>query len=296
MTIRVNLWDEVKDYLVITFGLFLIALGWAAFLLPYSIACGGLTGVSAIIYYLTGIEIQYTYFVVNSVLILFAIRFLGIRYCIKTIYGFTVLSVMLGALQGLFKDELGKLPMILGEGQDFMACIIGAGMVGIGLGLIFLHSGSTGGTDIVAAVVTKYRNVSMGRMILVCDMIIISSLYFFFHDWRRVIFGFTTMFVVSFLVDYVMNYAHQSVQFFIISRRPDEIRQALLHELHRGATIIRGTGAYSGDGLDILMVVCRRRQSVEIFRMVQAIDPTAFITQTKAAGVFGEGFDEIKVR
>jgi len=176
-----------------------------------------------------------------------------------------------------------------------MACIIGAGLCGVGLGLIFQHQGSTGGTDIIAAIVTKYKNVSMGRMILLCDLIIISSLYFIFHDWKRVVFGFTTMFVLSYLVDYVLNLAHQSVQFFIISRRHERIRQALLHDLHRGVTLIHGNGGYSGDDVEIIMVVARRSQSVEIFRMVQSIDPTAFITQTTAAGVFGEGFDKIKV-
>ena len=175
------------------------------------------------------------------------------------------------------------------------ACIIGAGLCGVGLGLIFQHQGSTGGTDIIAAIVTKYKNVSMGRMILLCDLIIISSLYFIFHDWKRVVFGFTTMFVLSYLIDYVLNLAHQSVQFFIISRRHERIKQALLNDLHRGVTLIHAEGAYTGDAVEILMVVARRRQSVEIFRMVKNIDPNAFITQTTAAGVFGEGFDKIKV-
>ncbi|MCH5176925.1 MAG: YitT family protein [Prevotellaceae bacterium] len=292
---KLKLWHELEDYIVITFGLFLYALGWAAFLLPYEIACGGLTGISAIVFYLTGIEIQYTYFCVNALLILVAIRLLGFRFCIKTIYGFTMLSVILAALQMLFKDSEGHLPRVLGEDQEFMACLLGAGLTGAGLGLIFQHQGSTGGTDIIAAIVNKYRNVSMGRAILICDVIIISSLYFIFNDWKRVIFGFVTMFVLAFLIDYVMSYAHQSVQFFIISKKHEEIRQALIHRLHRGATILHGIGAYSGEDQEITMVVCRRRQSVEIFRMVQDIDPTAFITQTKAAGVYGEGFDSIKV-
>ena len=294
-TSRSKLWNEVEDYVVITFGLGLYALGWTAFLLPYEIASGGLTGISAIVYYLTGVEMQYTYFAVNALLILAAIKTLGLKFCIKTIYGFTVLSLLLTVLQALFRDDSGQLPQILGEGQDFMACIIGAGLCGVGLGLIFQHQGSTGGTDIIAAIVTKYKNVSMGRMILLCDLIIISSLYFIFHDWKRVVFGFTTMFVLSYLVDYVLNLAHQSVQFFIISRRHERIRQALLHDLHRGVTLIHGNGGYSGDDVEIIMVVARRSQSVEIFRMVQSIDPTAFITQTAAAGVFGEGFDKIKV-
>lgn len=290
-----KIYHELEDYFLMTVGLFIYALGWAAFLLPYEIACGGLTGASAIVYYLTGLEIQYTYFGVNVILLLFAIKILGLKFCLKTIFGVSVLSLMLGGLQAWFRSGGDSLPQILGEGQDFMACVLGAGCCGVGLAIVFLHQGSTGGTDIIAAIVNKYKNVSMGRMILFCDLIIISSLYFIFHDWRRVVFGFCCMFIISFLIDYVMNYAHQSVQFFIISKKHEAIRRALLHDLDRGATIIRGTGAYSGEDLQILMVVARQRQSVEIFRMVQSIDPGAFISQTKAAGVFGEGFDKIKV-
>ena len=286
---------EIYDYFVITFGLSLYALGWSAFLLPYEIACGGLTGISAIVFYLTGLEIQYTYFSVNVLLILIAIKILGLKFCIKTIYGVTMLSLMLTFLQMLMKDADGHLIQVVGPDQDFMACLLGAGLCGGGLGLVFQHNGSTGGTDIIAAIVNKYRNISMGRGILICDVIIISSLYFIFHDWRRVIFGFVTMFVVAFLIDYVMTYAHQSVQFFIISKQHERIRRALTGRLNRGATLIHAGGGYTGDDVEIIMVVCRRRQSVEIFRTVQAIDPTAFITQTKVAGVFGEGFDKIKV-
>ncbi len=292
---RQTLYHEIEDYFFITLGLFLYALGWAAFLLPYEIACGGLTGISAIVYYLTGLEMQFTYFGVNAVLVIFAIRILGFKFCIKTIYGFTMESIFLALLQAMFKNGGSTLPQILGDGQDFMACVLGAACCGIGLAITFLHQGSTGGTDIIAAVVNKYKNMSMGRVILFCDLVIISSMYFIFHDWKRVVFGFCCMFIISFLIDYVMNYAHQSVQFFIISKKHEEIKQALLHDLDRGATVIKGIGAYSGAELEILMVVVRQRQSVKIFRLVQSIDPSAFISQTKAAGVFGEGFDKIKV-
>ena len=210
---------EIKDYLIITFGLFLYAFGWVAFLLPYGIACGGLTGISAIVYYLTNLEMQVTYFTVNFVLVLFAIRILGLKFCIKTIFGFSVLSVILWALQIMFKMENGELPMIIGEGQGFMACVLGGTFCGVGLGIVFMHQGSTGGTDIIAAIVNKYKSMSMGRVILYCDIVIILSLYFFFHDWKRVVFGYTTMFCMSFFIDYVLNYAHQSVQFLIISKK-----------------------------------------------------------------------------
>lgn len=286
---------EIVDYLIITFGLFLYALGWSAFLLPYEISSGGLTGISAIVFYCTGFEIQYTYFLVNLLLLLFAVKILGIRFCIKTIYGVAMLSFLLWYQQQLFRNADGTLPRILGNDQEFMACIIGSAICGLGLSQVFLHQGTTGGTDIIAAVVKKYKNVSMGRMLLYCDIVIVSSCYFIFHDWKRVVFGFVVMFILTTVADYVMNYAQQSEQFLIISNKWKEISSAILTDVDRGVTIINGEGCYSGKPIKILLCVVKRYQSIEIYRQVKEIDPDAFISQTKAAGVFGKGFDKIKV-
>lgn len=290
-----GLTNAIRDYGVITFGLFLYALGWAAFLLPYEISSGGLTGVSAIIYYITGLELQITYFSINALLIMAAIKILGLKFCIKTIYGVSVLSFFLWWLQEMFKDSNGVLVQILGPGEDFMACVIGAALCGFGLGQIFIHQGSTGGTDIIAAIVNKYKNVTMGRMILYCDIVIISSCYFIFHDWKRVVFGFVTMIVLSLIIDFVMNYVQQSVQFFIVTKKSDEVSKAILSDANCGATLIPAKGCYSGEPISIIMVIAHKRQTFSIFRLIHEIDPSAFISQTKAAGVYGEGFDRIKL-
>ena len=287
--------NALKDYGVITFGLLLYAIGWSAFLLPYEIAAGGLTGVSAIVYYVTGVELQITYFGVNMLLLLIAIKILGLKFCIKTIYGVSVLSVFLWLLQDLFRDANGNLSKILGPEEDFMACVIGSALCGFGLGQIFIHQGSTGGTDIIAAIVNKYKNVTMGRMILYCDIVIISSCYFIFEDWKRVLFGFATMFIVATVIDYVMNYVQQSVQFFIVTKKSDEVSKAILNDANCGATLIPSKGCYSGEPISIIMVIAHKQQSLTIFRIVHEIDPGAFISQTKAAGVYGEGFEKIKV-
>ncbi len=290
-----GLTNAIRDYGVITFGLFLYALGWAAFMLPYEISSGGLTGVSAIVYYVTGLELQITYFSINALLIIVAIKILGLKFCIKTIYGVSVLSFFLWWLQEMFKDSNGVLVQILGPGEDFMACVIGAALCGFGLGQIFIHQGSTGGTDIIAAIVNKYKNVTMGRMILYCDIVIISSCYFIFHDWKRVVFGFVTMIVLSLIIDFVMNYVQQSVQFFIVTKKSDEVSKAILSDANCGATLIPAKGCYSGEPISIIMVIAHKRQTFSIFRLIHEIDPSAFISQTKAAGVYGEGFDRIKL-
>ena len=177
-----------------------------------------------------------------------------------------------------------------------MACMIGAVMCGAGLGIVFNCNGSTGGTDIIAAIIHKYKDVTLGRMVMLCDVIIISSCYFVFHDWRRVIFGFVTLFVIGFVLDYIVNSARQSVQFFIISDKYEEIAKHIQVYPHRGATVINASGFYTGKEIKMLFVLAKKRESTIIFRLIKDIDPNAFVSQSAVIGVYGEGFDRIKVK
>lgn len=224
---------ELRDYIFITLGLISYALGWTAFLIPYQITTGGTTGIGAIIYYATGFPIQWSYFIINAVLMTFAIKILGPKFSIKTTYAIFMLTFFLWSFQLIIVDDKGAPLQLVGEGQDFMACIIGAIMCGLGLGVVFNNNGSTGGTDIIAAIVNKYKDVTLGRMIMFCDIIIISSCYFIFNDWRRVIFGFVTLFIIGFVLDYVVNSARQSVQFFIFSKDYAKIADRITKETHR---------------------------------------------------------------
>ncbi|WP_333616606.1 YitT family protein, partial [Bacteroides pyogenes] len=260
-------------------------------------------GISAIIYYASGFPIQWSYFIINAVLMTFAIRILGPKFSIKTTYAIFMLTFLLWLFQLLVNNYVhvpdmsvnGK-PLILGAGQDFMACIIGAAMCGIGLGITFNYNGSTGGTDIIAAIVNKYKDVSLGRMIMICDVFIITSCYFVFHDWRRVIFGFVTLFIIGVVLDWVINSARQSVQFFIFSQKYDEIADRIIKDTHRGVTVLDGKGWYSKNNVKVLVVLAKKRQSLDIFRLVKGIDPNAFISQSSVIGVYGEGFDQLKVK
>ncbi|WP_321478826.1 YitT family protein [uncultured Bacteroides sp.] len=282
---------ESKDYILITLGLISYSLGWAAFLLPYQITTGGVTGISAIIYYATGVPIQYSYFIINAVLMAFAIKILGPKFSIKTTYAIFTLTFFLW----LFQQMIGNT-QVIGPGQDFMACVIGATLCGIGLGTVFINNGSTGGTDIIAAVVNKYRDVTFGRMILYCDVVIISSCYFIFNDWRRVVFGFVTLVVISYVLDLIVNSARQSVQFLIFSKDYQQIADRIVTETHRGVTVLNGTGWYSKNDVKVLVVMAKKSQSIQIFRLVKDIDPNAFISQSSVIGVYGEGFDRIKIK
>jgi uncharacterized membrane-anchored protein YitT (DUF2179 family) len=287
---------ELKDYFFITIGLLCYAFGWVGFLLPYQITTGGIAGVGAIIYYATGFPMQWTYFIVNLVLLTFAIKLLGPKFSIKTTYAIFMLTFLFWILQFLIVNDAGKPLQLLGPGQDSMACMIGSILCGLGLGIAFSNNGSTGGTDIIAAIVHKYRDVTLGRMIMYCDIIIISSCYFVFNDWRRVIFGFVTLFIISYMVDYVVNSTRRSVQFFIFSKKYDLISDRITKETHRGVTVISGTGWYSKNEVKMLIVMAHKNQSLEIFRLVKDIDPDAFISQSAVIGVFGQGFDHLKVK
>lgn len=287
---------EVKDYVYITLGLISYAMGWAAFFIPYQITIGGTTGIGAIIYYATGFPMQYSYFLINAVLMTFAIKILGPKFSIKTIYSIIVLTLLLEFCQWLVMNPDGTFPQLMGEGQDFMACILGAVLCGLGLGIVFTRNGSTGGTDIIAAIVHKYKDITLGRMVMACDFIIISSCYFVFGDWRRVIFGFVALVIIGFVLDYVVNGARQSVQFLIFSKEYDKIADRIIRETHRGVTVLDGTGWYTKDHVKVLVVLAYKRQAVEIYRLIKDIDPHAFISQSAVTGVYGEGFDPLKTK
>ncbi len=294
---------EVEDYVFITLGLFLYSFGFTVFLMPYQIVTGGVTGISAIIFYATGFPIEYTYFFINVILGLIALRILGWKFLSKTIYAFTMLSFMLGFFQQLMPvDEEGHFIKILGEGQNFMSLLIGCIMTGSALAIVFLNNGSTGGTDIIAASVNKYRDVSLGTVLTFLDLVIICSCLLIpqfgepLHRAYMVVFGLCTMVVENFMLDYLMNRQRQSVQFLIFSNKWQEIANAIGTKMDHGVTILDGHGWYTGEKRKVLCILAKKRESLTIFRLIKMIDPNAFVSQSAVIGVFGEGFDQIKVK
>lgn len=292
---KTEIWQECRDYLGIITGLTIYALGFTAFILPYQITTGGLSGVAAIIFYATGFPVQYTYFLVNSVLLIAAIKILGFRFCVKTLVGILALTFEFGLFQELLEDETGQLPQILGN-QTFMACVLGACCEGIGLAIVFLSNGSTGGTDIIATIINKYKDITLGRVLMFCDVAIVSSSYFVFHETQKVVFGFCVLIISMIMLDYYMNSARQSVQFLIFSNKYDEIAEAIGKQLDRGVTILNGEGWYSKEPRKVLVVLAKRREGIEIFRLIHRIDPKAFVSQSNVVGVYGEGFDKLKIK
>lgn len=296
------IWNEVKDYIFITLGLLLYTFGWTVFLLPYEIVTGGVTGMSAVIYYATGIRIENTYLVINVTLLLVALKILGLRFLIKTIYAIVALYFMLKFAQMLMMGSDGHFIRILGDDQNFMSLIIGCMLTGTSLAIVFLHNGSTGGTDIIAACINKYHNFSLGQVLIGVDLLIISSCLFIpeFGDGLqrvyKVVFGLCTMVVENFMLDYVMNARRESVQFMIFSKKWQEIADAIGTNMEHGVTILDGHGWYTGKDVKVLCILAKKTESVTMFRLIKMIDPNAFVSQSSVIGVYGEGFDEMKVK
>ena len=279
---------ELRDYVRIFIAMMSYCIGWTIFLLPNDITTGGVPGISSIIFWGMGIPVQWTYFVINAVLLVVALRILGWKFCVKTVYAVTVLTVATTLVTANYHGTLL-------HDQPFMASIIGAVFCGSGVGLGLASNGSTGGTDIIAAIVNKYRDISLGRVILICDVIIITSSYLVLKDWEKVIYGYVVLYVTAFCIDQMVNSRRSSVQFFIISNMYKEIGERINREPHRGCTVIDAQGFYSGHDVKMLFVLAKRRQSEQIFRIINDVDPHAFVSQSAVIGVYGEGFDRFKV-
>ena len=285
---KASVGKEVRDYIMITIAMLSYAIGWGIFLLPNNITTGGIAGVSSILFWATGIPVQVSYFIINAILLLIALRILGLRFCVKTIYAVAVLTLSVGLVTDNYHAHL------LSD-QPFMAAIIGAVFCGCGVGLGLSVGGSTGGTDIIAAIINKYRDISLGRVILICDVIIISSSYFVLKDWEKVIYGYVVLYVTAFCIDQVVNNSRKSVQFFIVSQKWKEIGREI-NAAHRGCTVIDGTGFYTGRDVKMLFVLAKQSESTTIFQIINEIDPQAFVSQSAVIGVYGEGFDRFKVK
>ncbi len=281
--------SQAKDLFFIAFGILLYSFGYTAFILPEKVVMGGVAGISALGYYALSIPPGATMWILNAALLIIAFKGISKQFTIRTIIGVTIMSLMVSALQPIFQ----QYPLITAGEDKFMHVLIGAALGGAGLGIVFSHNGSTGGTDIIIALLNKYFRVGFGRAMQFIDISIISSSYLLFHSTETIVYGVAFTIIASYLCDYVINGTRQTVQFFIISKEYEKIADTINHKMDRGVTLIEGKGWYSKEGVKILMVLARKYESQELFNSVKAIDPYALISQTFCHGVFGEGFDKM---
>lgn len=291
---RHDVTDFLKDMVMINVGMAIYDVGWAAFLLPYQITTGGMAGAAALLEYATNFPMQTTILLVNSILMLIAWWQLGTKFTLKTAIAVFALVGYLSLGRSIMTQDNGQLYQILGEGQESMACVLGAVLNGIGIGIIFTSGGCTGGWDIVAAVVNKHRNISLGRVMMFMDFFVISSCYFVF-DLKAVVLGFVTLILYTSTLDMVVNSSKQDIQITIYTKHHQAICEAIREVTGHTTTLLWGEGGYSHMELKVEVVIVHKREVVKVLRLIRDIDPEAFVTQHRVEGVYGKGFNPIKV-
>ena len=321
--IKHSSWTVVKEWALVTLGILIYVGGWSLFLVPNNLVGGGVSGISSIIQYATGGHIQmgYSYFVINAILIVAAMVIISMGFGAKTIYAIILASVGLRFLPGLIPSEIVQTLAI--QNGKLMSTLMGGLMAGIGIGMSISNGGSTGGTDIIALIYTKYRNVSPGKVILYLDFVIILSsllvpsvvpdldpetgrallnpdgsprthLMPFAEKVTTVVYGLILVTVNGHVIDMYLSGSQQSVQLFILSKKYAEIADSITSELHRGVTVLDGKGWYTKKTTQMLMVITRKTDLNLLLRYIKTIDPDAFLSVTSVNGVYGRGFDSIK--
>ncbi|PID28159.1 MAG: membrane protein [Candidatus Cloacimonadota bacterium] len=278
----------VKSYLIITFGLILFATGLMAFIIPAGVVSGGISGIATYIYFLTGFPIGFSNLIMNGILLLIGFKILGRGFGVKTIYGILALSFLMTIFQFIVSE-----PII----EDlFMSIVIGASMMGGGLGIIFTQSGTAGGLDVVVMIVNKYKSISPGKLLIIFDFFIISSSWFLHGSIEKIVYGIVTMVIMAYVIDLILVGAQQSLQVMIFSKeRSKEIADRIFSEVDRGVTILSGRGWYSKEDLDVVLVVVRKLEIQLVYKVIKDIDPDCFISVANVMGVYGNGFDKIKI-
>ena len=284
-----KLLTTIWDYVLMTVGSVIFVMAWTSFLIPNGLASGGLTGLCTIIQYGTGIPVGFTYPTLNVLLLVLGFFCLGKGFGFKTIYVLAVTSVLFEVLPMFPVLEVTNFPDML------LVAIVGATMESVGIGLIMLRGGSTGGTDIIAMIINKYWPVSVGQVYLYTDIFII-TLLLFVPDKGIVdmIYAYVVMLGFSFGIDFVLLGNKSSVQILVFSSKYEQIANHIINDVRRGVTALNSVGWYSQKEGKVLLIVARKQQMNEVVNEIKSIDKQAFISVSTAMSVFGEGFEEVK--
>lgn len=282
-----TIFRTINTYFFIVLGLAINAFAWAAFLIPAKILGGGVTGFATIIYYITEIPVGYTYFLINSILVVLAIKFLGLKTALKSVFGIVTMTILLILMQKFIKDPITT--------DRFMSAIIGGGLAGFGIALAFLNGGNSGGTDIIAFIVTKYKNISPGKVILYIDLFIIATSYFVARQWETVVYSYVVMGVFAYVLDLVLDGSKQSYQITIMSKRGEEIAERITKEVGRGVTLLTGTGWFTKQDVNMLVVIIHKNDKQLIYKILRDFGKDVFISEAKVSAVFGQNFGQVKV-
>lgn len=279
--------NQIKSYIWIIAGLLLNAFAWTAFLIPARIAGGGVTGLSVVIFYLTEFPAGFSILIINAFLVLLGMRVIGLRFALASIFGILLISALMLLLPHFITGPIIK--------DRFMSALIGGALAGAGIGIAISNGGNSGGTEIIALIVTKYKNISTGRILLYLDVVIVASSWLINREIETIVYGYVVMAVATYTIDLVLEGSKQSFQITIISDLAEKVASVIGKDLGRGITTFKGGGWYSGHEKEVLMCVCGRYDKQKILRAIDQTDPEAFITVAKVSAVFGENFDRIKL-
>jgi len=277
-----------RSHTIITFGLLCTTFGWGAFLIPANVTGGGVSGIAAIIYFGTGFSPSITYLLVNSVLILASMKLVNVNLGLRSIYGVVVFSLLLALFQKFFPEPLVS--------DTLLATIVGAILSGIGTGIVFTQGGSAGGTDLIAMMITNQRNISPGRVIIMVDVVVITSSFFVLQSLERMIYGYCVMVIAGYVVDFVLAGSKQSYQLFIFTDKYEEVAANISTNVKRGLTLVDAQGWYTRKPTKMIVAIVRKHEVTDVFRAIKEIDPEAFISMGNVMGVYGKGFDRMKVK
>lgn len=291
-----------RDYLYIILGMLIYAVGFTIFILPHHVVIGGMSGFGTLIYYFSGerIPVAVAMYSTNLLLLLCGYRYLGRTFVYKTVFGATVLSLFIGAMDTYFTSR----PPIVTDMT--LSVLMGAILCGVGIGIYFCHHGTAGGTDIIAAIMERISSISVGRTMMIVDMTIVAVSFFLPFDGdmeariqsrvETIIYGWISIFAYSYIADYFIGVGRQTIQFFILSEKWREIAYRITHETGRGVTVIDARGYWTDHERTLLLVWCRFNDTSDMFHIVHEVDPGAYITDCNVRGVWGNGFDTLKLK
>ncbi|NLA15552.1 MAG: YitT family protein [Bacteroidales bacterium] len=288
----------VKEYLLITLGILIYVAAWTIFIIPNHLVGGGVAGISTLIFYATNLPISLSFFAFNVVLIIIGLRTVGWKFGIKTIFGVGITTVAFQLIPNIIPQDL--IQAIALDNGKLISALMGAAASGVGIGMVMAQGGSTGGTDILAQIVGKYRNISPGRFMMACDLIIIASLFFVSDEptlglkLAAVLYGYLIIGLFGYTVDVMLSGAKRSVQYFIFSEKYQEIADRISNELQRGVTVVTSQGWYTKKEQKVLLVIVRRTEANAVAKIIKEIDKHAFLSKASVSGVYGTGFEVLK--